>query len=225
MPNRIRQASWISLLGFILSGPVGFLLVRIIRPQPEWTGAGSFAEHYHIIQSLPYFFGFLLLAGQLLLVLGHYELYSGQSRLIRFRLLIAVVLVVVFCTLISFNYIVQTTFVHNLAWNYQPAYDSAIQYFSMSNTLSLAWAIELWGYGILGISLWLLRDIYTPHFKIISTLLWINLFSSIIPILWTILDVKWVLSPLGIGLYFFWNLLMILIMILVYKANKNPTSL
>lgn len=223
MPNRIRQASVISLLGFILSGPVGFLLVRMIQPQPEWTQASSFVEHYHIIQNLPYFFGFLLLAGQLLLVLGHYELYRTRSPLIRFRLLIAVFLMVVFCTLITFNYIVQTTFVHNLAWNYQPGYDQAIQYFSMSNTLSIAWAIELWGYGILSISLWLLRDIYTPFFKLISILLWINLISSIVPILWTILDVNWVMSTLGLGLYFVWNLLMILLMILFYQSNKNPS--
>jgi len=158
--------------------------------------------------------------GQLLLVLAHYEVYGDRPGL-RFPLRIAVVLMIIFCTLICFNYIVQTTFIHNLAWNYQPVYDSAIQNFSMANSLSLAWAIELWGYDILGISLWLLRAIYIPRFRWIVYLLWINLIASLAPILWTILDVKWILTTLGVGLYLFWNILMILILILIYSSNKK----
>lgn len=224
MSNWIRQACILSLAGFILSGPVGFTLVKLWSPQPEWTNTVSFVEHYHILQDLPYFFGFLLLAGQLLLVLAHYEVYGHRPEL-RFPLRVAVILMIIFCTLICFNYIVQTTFVHNLAWNYQPVYEGAIQNFSMANSLSLAWAIELWGYGLLGISLWLLRSIYVERFRAISILLWVNLISSIVPILWTILDVKWVLTTLGLGLYLFWNLLMILILILIYRSDKKMTTI
>lgn len=39
MPERVRMAAWISLFGFILSGPVGLALVTWLGPQPEWTSA------------------------------------------------------------------------------------------------------------------------------------------------------------------------------------------
>lgn len=219
MPERIRMAVWISLFGFILSGPVGLALVTWLGPQPEWTSAIVFAEHYKWIQSLPYYFGFFLIGGVLMLVLAHFmDHRQGEAR-ISWKLGLSLVLAIVFCTLIGFNYICQTTFVHQMAINYRPIYEPVLAAFSMSNPYSLAWAIEMWGYGILGISLWLLADVYRKNSRWIPTLFLANMLLSLGSIAWTIVDARWVMTTMGLGLYLFWNVLMILILVMILRQS------
>ena len=56
--NLISIGSLVALVGFILSGPVAFAIMRIVRPQPTWVSSSVFVENYHIIQDIPYYFGF-----------------------------------------------------------------------------------------------------------------------------------------------------------------------
>lgn len=224
MSERVRIAIWISLLGFILSGPVGLVLVTWFGPQPEWISAVIFAEHYREIQALPYYFGFFLIGGMVMLVLAHFWDYRQKQDPIAWKLGLSLGLVLVFATLITFNYICQTTFVRQMATHYQPLYEPLLAAFSMSNPFSLAWAIEMWGYGILGISLWLLSDQYREKNRWIPPLLLLNMILSLASLAWTIVDARWVLTGVGLGLYLAWNVLMILILAMILKQSGKFSS-
>jgi hypothetical protein len=217
----ISFGALVALAGYILSGPVAFLIVQWLRPQPTWVSPEVFAANYSSLQNLPYYFGFLLIGGMLMLVAGHYLNYTGENLKTKFHLLVSLGWTIVFCTLISFNYICQTTFVHNLALHYKPEYDPAIFTFSMSNPLSFCWANEMWGYAFLGIATLLMSGYYTGKNKLIFWLLIANGIASLISAFWTIVDVNWVMTLTGLFAYFTWNVLMIVMMILIYTFSKK----
>jgi len=220
----IAVGSIIALMGFILSGPVAFIIVNLLNPQPMWTSPEIFVEHYSMIQDLPYYFGFLLIAGMMMVVAGIFLDYNDALKRIKFQLLLAFGWTVVFCTLISFNYICQTTFVHNLALHYTPANDFAISSFSMANPLSFCWANEMWGYGILGIVTMLISVYYKNRSRMIYWLCILNGIGSLAIVAWTIIDVNWVMTTAGLISYFGWNVLMIVLIVLIYKDSQKIFS-
>ena len=63
----ISLGSLVALVGFIMSGPVAFVIVQMVKPQPAWVSSSVFAENYSTIQDLPFYFGFLLIGGMLML--------------------------------------------------------------------------------------------------------------------------------------------------------------
>jgi hypothetical protein len=216
----ISLGALVALIGYIMSGPVAFVIVNMLKPQPAWVSAAVFAENYSTLQDLPFYFGFLLIGGMLMLVSGHYLNFKEDDDEKKFHLLIALGWTVVFCTLISFNYICQTTFVHNLALNYKPEYDSAISTFSMTNPLSFCWANEMWGYAFLGIATWLTAGYYRDKNNFIRVLLIANGIVSLFSAIWTIIDVSWVMTTIGLVSYFAWNVLMIVMMIMIYRHSR-----
>lgn len=216
----ISLGALVALIGYIMSGPVAFVIVNLLEPQPAWVSPAVFAENYSTIQDLPFYFGFLLIGGMLMLVSGHYLDIKKDNIAKKFYLLIALGCTIVFCTLISFNYISQTTFVRNLALNYKPEYDSAISTFSMSNPMSFCWANEMWGYAFLGIATWMLAGYYHDKNNFIRALLITNGIVSLISAIWTIVDVSWVMTTAGLISYFTWNVLMIVLMIMIYRDAK-----
>lgn len=216
------MGSLIALGGYILSGPVAFIVVKTVKPQPPWSSASTFAENYHVIQDIPYYFGLLLIGGMLMLAAGHYLNFKGQrNALTKFHLLVALGWTVVFCSSIAINYISQTTFVRNLALYYRPEYDSAIATFSMANPMSFCWANEMWGYGFLGISTFLASDYYSGKNNVIKILMITNGIISIGSVIWTIIDISWVLTIGGLVCYFAWNVLMIIMMFLIYRHSRR----
>ncbi|MEP6794579.1 MAG: hypothetical protein ABJB16_09660 [Saprospiraceae bacterium] len=221
----ISLGAQVAFLGFVLSGPLGFLFVNSINPQPAWVSPAVFANHYSVIQDLPFYFGFFLIGGMLMLVAGHYFNYKEGNALTKFRLLVSFGCTIIFCTLISFNYICQTAFVHNLALHYRPEYDFAIATFSMSNPMSFCWANEMWGYAVLGIATLLMVGYYRNKNNVIRGLLIANGVVSLMSALWTIVDVTWVMSPYGLIAYFTWNILMIVMMIIMYSHSKHASVL
>ncbi|HET6544596.1 MAG TPA: hypothetical protein VFG46_29125 [Chryseolinea sp.] len=70
--NLISIGAMVALVGFVLSGPASFIIIRVVRPQPTWVSSSVFVENYHIIQDIPYYFGFLLIGGMLKVSVGHY---------------------------------------------------------------------------------------------------------------------------------------------------------
>jgi hypothetical protein len=218
----ISLGAVVALIGFIMSGPLAFLIVRLVKPQPGWISPDVFAENYNAIQDLPFYFGFILIGGMLMLVAGHYMNFKEDNDEKKFHLLISLGWTIVFCSLISFNYICQVTFVRNLALHYKPEYDPAISTFSMSNPLSICWAIEMWGYGFLGIATWLMSGYYHKKNNLIRSLLVANGIVSLISAVWTIIDVSWVMTPAGLIAYVAWNVLMIVIMIMIHNYSKKP---
>lgn len=214
----IRVGASIGLAGYILSGAAGTLLVNQLHPQPDWVSAEVFAANYHPIQSLPFLLGFLLLGGMLLLAVGHYLNADGP---VKAYALLSMLLTTVFITLIAFNYIVQTTFLRSLALHYSADNDAAIRMFSMSNPRSLSWAIEMWGYGILGVATAFLYPYYKSQSRLTALLLLMNCIMSMVGVVAVIIDVDWVFTSSGLISYAAWNLLMIVLMILFYKEAKK----
>ena len=217
----ISLGALVALLGFIMSGPAAFLIVHLVKPQPVWVSPEVFAANYSMIQDLPFYFGFLLIGGMLMVVAGHYLNFKEDDDEKKFHLLISFGWTVAFFALISFNYICQTTFVHNLALNYKPEYDSAIAIFSMSNPLSFCWANEMWGYAFLGIATMLMAGYYRNKNNFIRVLLVANGIVSVISAVWTIIDVSWVMTTVGLIAYFVWNVLMIVMMFGIYAYSKK----
>jgi hypothetical protein len=217
----ISTGARVALFGFIMSGPVAYATVNLLRPQPAWVSSAVFASHFSLVQNLPYYFGFFLVAGMFMIVAGHFLNYAGGNDEVRFRLLLSLGATTVFSVLISFNYICQSTFVANLASNYKTEFDSAVFIFSMSNPLSLCWAIEMWGYGLLGIATWLLAAYYSGRKKWIEGLLIVNGAMSLIGAIWVSIDIRWVMAPVGLMAYLGWNVLMIVVLILIYNDSKK----
>lgn len=220
----ISIGSLVALTGFILSGPVAFLIVRLIKPQPVWVSPSVFAENYGTIQDIPFYFGFLLIGGMLMLAAGHFLNYKVENELVKFNLLVSVGWTIVFCALISFNYISQITFIRHLALNYKPEYDSSIFMFSMSNPLSFCWANEMWGYALLGIATWFMSGYYQDKNITIQVLLIANGIVSLVGAIGTVIDLEWLLKTSGIIAYFTWNVMMITLMILIYIDSKKNTK-
>ena len=222
---QIRVSALTALSGVILSGPAGFLMVRILSPQPEWAGSGTFSENYNTIQDIPYYFGFLLIGGMLMLVSAHYLACNKENNKTKFKLLVSLGSTIIFCTLIAFNYLCQSGFVHQLALHYKPEYDTAISTFSMSNPGSLGWVIEMFGYGVLGVSTWLLASFYKEKHTLIYRLLIINGIISVSGAVGILINKEWILSRTGLILYFAWNLLMIWLTVLIYLQTKKHSKI
>jgi len=218
----ISTGALVALLGYITSGPIGFLVVQLVNPQPPWTNSSTFAQHYHIVQDIPFYFGFLLIGGMLMLSVGHYLNYSENDPKKKFFLLLSLACTTVFSTLITFNYICQTTFVRHLALNYKEEYETAIATFSMTNPMSFCWANEMWGYAVLGLSSWLMSGYYEKESPLIQALLKANGLVSVGSVALIVVDLNWLMTPTGLGAYFIWNLLMITLMLLIYiHARKK----
>lgn len=216
----ISFGALMALIGYITSGPLGFILVRATHPQPEWVSPSVFAANYHFVQDIPYYLGLLLIGGMVVLVSGHF-LQKTEKEKTRLQLLLSLLFTGVFAALIFFNYICQTTFIRNLALYYKPENDPIIASFSMANPQSLSWSIEIWGYGILGLATWLLAEYYKGKNVLIWGLLILNGTISLGTVVVTIADINWVLTKSGIIAYMFWNILMIALMILIYFHHKK----
>ncbi|RPI12623.1 MAG: hypothetical protein EHM58_19945 [Ignavibacteriae bacterium] len=217
----ISLGALVALIGFIMSGPVAFIIVSFVKPQPLWISPAVFVQNYSTIQDLPFYFGFLLIGGMLMLSAGHYLNFKEEDDRKKFHLLVSFGWTIAFFTLIAFNYICQTTFVHNLALNYKPEYDSAISTFSMSNPMSFCWANEMWGYAFLGIANMLMSEYYSGKNNLIKWLLVTNGIVSIGSAVWTIIDVSWVMTTGGLICYFIWNVLMIVLITLIYLYSRK----
>lgn len=220
----ISLGALVALIGYIMSGPVAFLIVNLVKPQPAWVSPAVFAENYSTIQDLPFYFGFLLIGGMLMLATGHYLNYKEENGENKFHLLIALGWTIVFCALISFSYICQTTFVRNLAVPYKPEYHAGIFTFSMSNPMSFCWANEMWGYALLGIATWLMAGYYRDKNNLIRLLLATNGIVSLLSAAWTVVDAGWVMTTVGLIAYFVWNVLMIVMMIMIYRYSKKQAK-
>jgi hypothetical protein len=213
-------AAIVTLAGIVLSGPVSMALVTL-HPQPPWTGPEAFARAYHPIQTLPYFTGFLLVGGSLALIAALQTLATEPHRA---RATAALGFAAAFAALIVFNYVVQTTFVPALVQSRSPESASLIAALSLSNPRALGWALEMWGYAVLGVATWLVAPVLAGHGRagrIAAALFIANGPVSIVGAIWTALQPGWVMTPAGLGMFAGWNLLMFVMVALVIAAFRS----
>jgi hypothetical protein len=217
----IRKGALVSLLGFIFSGPVAVVIVMLVAPQPDWSSAGLFVENFHVIQTIPYFLGFMLLAGILMLNTGLLLTFREYPAPVRIHVWTGYGIGIVFLVLVAFNYICQTTFIPHLVKTYDHTAASLIASFSMSNPNSLSWALEMRGYAFLGASNWLMASCYKRQNRTIYMLLKSNFIVSLGSLVWAIADAGWVNTFPGLILFFAWNVLMMFIVALIYRHTHS----
>lgn len=204
----IYAASMI-IAGISLSGPLGLLVVGAVQPQPAWQDAQTSAAFYHPIQTFPFFAGFLLVIGSGWLVATLYQVAEEKNKA---AALLAVICTAAFMALIFFNYTCQTTFLPALLTDYRPEYDAIITALSFSNGRSLCWAIEMWGYALLGLATWLMAPIFHGDW-VERTTAWLMVLNGILSIVGgfiSAVNLGWVLTPPGIINYILWNGLVLL---------------
>lgn len=202
-----RLAALAALLGIVVSGPLGVALVNGTYPQPPWRDAQLFARNYRAIQVLPYAGGIILVAALIVLVSSiHASAGAGEKP----RTGAALVFTSAFAAFIFFNYVIQTTVVPDLARRYDPATAPIISILSMSNPRSLAWGIEMWGWGLFGVATWLVSPVFDRSMLERATGLTFvaNGPVSIAGALWTTFQPGWVMTPLGLAAFATWNILL-----------------
>lgn len=213
--RQISIAAAVVLAGIILSGPVAVLLVEVLAPQPAWQGVTTFIEHYSWLQSLPYVFGFFIAGGFILLV-ASVPLGDDDRRSLLRR--IALAFTAVSAGLIFFNYVMQTAFIP-LSLHESPAIVAAT---TMANPNSLGWALEMYGYAILGVATAFLAPLFNKSVRqrAIARLFVLNCILSVAGALLMPLFPGWVLTGTGMVLGAAWNILVAVAMVLLLVEFK-----
>lgn len=199
----------LALSGSLLSGPVALAVVQITHPQPAWYGAQAFRDSYHPLQLLPFAFGLILVSGFVLTLAALHCLAVARERL---RTTAALLFTAVFAALICFNYVLQLTFVPQLVLA-GAANDALIAAFSMSNPASIAWGLEMWGYGVLGIATWLAAPVLArlggAAGRMAALGFVLNGPVSLVGAALTVAGRGWLLGPAGLAAFGLWNVLVI----------------
>jgi hypothetical protein len=223
-PNNIQSkqlvvGAAIVLSGIILSGPVAVGLVELLAPQPWWQDATTFIEHYSWIQTLPYVFGFLIAGGFVVLMSG---LLRASEEFHRHLGYAALTFTGVSASLIFFNYVLQTAFVP--LWLHQS--ELLVSATTMANPNSLGWALEMYGYGILGVATAFAAPLFNPAGRqgLIRILFMANCIVSLMGAFLVPIGPGWVLTSWGMVLGGLWNLLVAIAMVLIireFRAKPN----
>jgi hypothetical protein len=215
-----------TIVGIILSGPLAVAVVGATHPQPPWAGPELFARAFHPVQILPYPGGIVLVAGLVILLAS---IHAAAERRERALATAALVFAAVFATLIFFNYVVQTAFIPALATAYTPTNAPILAAFSMANPRSLAWALEMWGWGFLGVATWLIAPVFRGA-GLARAARWTFVANgpvSIAGAVWTAVRPGWVLTNAGLIAFGLWNLLLLAMAALalaIFRGVGSPTS-
>lgn len=213
----------LTLGGIALSGPLALAVVEMTRPQPPWQGVEPFVNSFHWVQLLPYAGGLVLVTGLVLLTAAVHAAARVDQRGLASA---ALVFVSAFAALIFFNYIVQTTFVPSLVSARDPQSAPLIAGLTMANPRSLAWAIEMWGYGLLGVGTWLLAPVFggSGIERATSALFIANGVVSIATALMTTAWPGWVQTPLGLAAFGVWNVLLALMAVFALVTFRRRAA-
>lgn len=124
------------------------------------------------------------------------------------------------------NYIIQNTLVPASVAGYNPGKDLLLETFTMTNPTSIARALEMWGYGFLGLGTWLCAPFFKNNgIEQVAKILFImNGVVSIIGAIWTAMGPEWALATGGINSFVARNILflsMAILAILVFGQRKR----
>lgn len=222
-PDAVRYATYgalLILLGGLLSGPIGLVLVALIHPAGAWHGSRALAAGYHPIQTLPFFFGLVLVIGCDLVIAAAYQMTQEKDRT---RAMLALVCAAAFTSLIVFNYICQTTFIPAVLTHYRSEDSVLVATLSLVNPQSLSWAIEMWGWGLFGVATWLVAPVFQRGRlgKVTAWAFTLNGIMSVAGALITAIDLTWVLTTPGMVNFILWNALMVVLALLTIVSLRT----
>jgi len=213
-------AAFCTLVGLVLSGPLAVVVLGKLHPQPAWQGAEPFAQNFHMSQTFPYFAGFFLVGGYVMLMASLHALASDEQKP---RTGAALAFTSAFAALVFLNYIIQTTFLPSLVTHYAPENAAIIAQFSMMNPASLAWGLEMWAWGFLGVATWLVSTVFSKGKldRMAAAALVANGVSSVLSAFCTALRPVWVLTTAGLVSFSLWNVLVFAMSTLVLLALRE----
>jgi len=208
----------LSAIGILTSGPLAVAVVALVHPQPLWDSPELFVENFHRIQTLPFFFAYLLVSGSILMLVSVYLLSKKRAAA-----LAALIFMSIGAAFVCFNYVVQTTFIPAIVNNNATEFIPIISIFSMSNPISLSWAIEMWGYGFMGLGTWLAAGFFgaSPLEKTARALFILNGIVSVLGALAIAIDLSGVFSIFGLVGYVGWNVLFLALAIVFYRVLQK----
>lgn len=217
------KAVYLNIFGIIFSGLVFPVISTMFYPQPEWRDAQLFIDSFHPLQTATFFCGYFLVIGSLMTFIALY--YSAEENK-KVYALTGLVINVVFTAVVFLNYIIQTTYVPYLATNNPPETSQVLAVFSMANAGSFAWALEMYGWGGIGLSFIFMAFIFgqSKREKLLKVLFIINGISSCSTAIITSIDMTWIFSPAGFASLIIWNLLVFVIDILLIAYFRNKTA-
>lgn len=198
------------MAGIILSGPVAVVLVELLAPQPAWRDATTFIQHYSWLQTLPYLFGFLILGGCVVFTASLVATGSEKQRPLE---LTALGFTCVAAAMVFINYVLQTGYIPQSL----DADSGILAMVTMANPRSLAWALEMYGYGIFGIASFFAAPLFdnSGRQRTIRVLFVINGVVSVLTAILVPLIPGWLLTVPGMIAGALWNILLIVLMIVV----------
>ncbi len=220
-----RNAVYLNVFGIVFSGLVFPVITSIYYPQPQWENPGLFIASFHPLQTATFFCGYFLVLGSLLTFATLSFLAAKEKKIWAVS---ALAINVVFTAVVFLNYIIQTTYVPYLAGNNPPEANYLLAAFSMANPGSFAWALEMWGWGGIGISFIFMAFIFGNQKteRVLRVLFLVNGISSAASALITSIDMKWLFSPAGFAALITWNLLVLGIdfILLAWFKNLQPIA-
>lgn len=207
---------WMNIAGILLSGLIFPVLSALFYPQPAWQGSELFIKSFHPLQTFTFFCGFFLVIGSLLTFITLY-LMSDEGR--KPQALAGLIINTVFTAVIFLNYIIQTTYIPYLATQNPPETSSIMPVFTMANPGSFAWALEMYGWGGIGLSYFFMAALFDEGRlpRTLKTLFRLNGISSCASAIITSVNMNWLFSPAGFASLIIWNLLVLVIDICLLK--------
>jgi hypothetical protein len=199
--------------GVLLSGPVGLWIVGLVQPQPPWVDASVFVVNYSAVQSLPYYLGFLLIIGSVLVVSSTLRSTEPDKR---GYMVAAIPLISLYSILISLNYCIQIAYVHYLATHGGKESLALLAKLPMSNPASSAWLLEMLGYAFQGLAFAALAFgmSNTSLDRLLRALLLLNAVISLLSPVLSVAYPVWVATTAGLVAFMFWNALVFVIALL-----------
>jgi hypothetical protein len=211
-----KMAVLLNMFGIVFSGLVFPVLAMLLTPQPEWQDAALFVESFHPLQTATFFFGFFLVIGSLLTFITLFLISTEESKILA---LSGLTINMIFTAIVFLNYIIQTTYVPYLATNNPPETMNILPVFTMANPGSFAWALEMYGWGGIGLSFIFMAFVFGDgkNERILKVLFLANGILSCVGALMTSIDMNWLFSKAGLASLIIWNVLVFVIDILLLK--------
>lgn len=216
-----RKGIWINITGIITSGLLFPMLSMLLTPQPAWKDAATFAAAYHPLQTATFFAGFLLIGGSLMTFAALFRMAPDDKKL---QATTAILVNCVFTAIVFINYIIQTTYIPYLATHQPAELQLVLPVFTMANPGSFAWALEMYGWGGIGVSFLFMAHIFRnrkgPE-RTLKVLFVLNGTTSCVSALVTSWDMHWLFSSAGLASLIIWNLLVLIIDMVLLKYFKK----
>lgn len=208
----------LSAIGILTSGPLALPVIALVQPQPLWESPQLFVENFHRVQTVPFYFGILLITGSILMLVSIYRLSRKRAAA-----LAALIFMSIGATFAFFNYVVQISFIPAIVNNYAAELNPVISIFSMSNPIALTWAIEMWAYGFMGLGTWLAAGFFgASRLERTARVLFIlNGVVSVLGALAIAVDLSGVFSTAGLIGYGAWNVLYLALAIVFYRVLQK----